>query len=205
MLLLATGLFHWQFFSMGTALGPHFLTVLLRVRRSRSASRERHRAADLVSGVRMLRWHPAGSSIALARCSTHWPFLPPWMQSVSRALPPSYVLRGNAGICLADPPFPVDAALLVRCWPGSNYCFRVCFSGRVLICTPCRRALVPKPRPRTTHKQRGKSDGPICDLKPPKHDPSPGHRRGVNHSLLSRLTVDSLQLNLYGHPGFADR
>jgi ABC-2 type transport system permease protein len=103
MLLLATSIFHLQFFSMGLPL-IGFLTVLFVFGIS----------LGIFASAMVLRLGPASEWLLWPLPALLSPFaavfyplavLPPWMQSVSRALPPSYVFEGMRAL-LADRPFP---------------------------------------------------------------------------------------------------
>jgi ABC-2 type transport system permease protein len=103
MLLLATGIFHLQFFSMGLPLIA-FLMVLFVFGIS----------LGIFASAMVLRLGPASEWLLWPLPALLSPFaavfyplavLPHWMQSVSRALPPSYVFEGMRAL-LADQPFP---------------------------------------------------------------------------------------------------
>ena len=103
MLLLATGIFHLQFFSMGLPL-IGFLTVLFVFGIS---------LGIFGSGV-VLRFGPASEWLLWPLPALLSPFaavfyplavLPQWMQGVAHALPPAYVFEGMRTL-LAGHPFP---------------------------------------------------------------------------------------------------
>jgi ABC-2 type transport system permease protein len=103
MLLLATGVFHLQFFSMGLPLFA-FLMVLFVFGIS---------LGIFASGM-VLRLGPASEWLLWPLPALLSPFaavfyplavLPQWMQWVSKALPPSYVFEGMR-MLLAGQPFP---------------------------------------------------------------------------------------------------
>ena len=103
MLLLATGVFHLQFFSMGLPLIA-FLMVLFVFGIS----------LGIFASAIVLRLGPASEWLLWPLPALLSPFaavfyplavLPHWMQWVSYALPPSYVFEGMRAL-LADQPFP---------------------------------------------------------------------------------------------------
>jgi ABC-2 type transport system permease protein len=103
MLLLATGIFHLQFFSMGLPL-LGFLTILFVFGIS---------LGIFASGI-VLRLGPASEWLLWPLPALLSPFaavfyplavLPHWMQWVARALPPAYVFEGMRAL-LAGHPFP---------------------------------------------------------------------------------------------------
>jgi len=104
MLLLATGVFHLQFFSMGLPLVA-FLTVLFVFGIS----------LGIFASAIVLRLGPASEWLLWPLPALLSPFaavfyplavLPHWMQWVSRALPPAYVFEGMRALLAADRPFP---------------------------------------------------------------------------------------------------
>jgi ABC-2 type transport system permease protein len=103
MLLLATGVFHLQFFSMGLPL-LGFLTVLFVFGIS----------LGIFASAIVLRLGPASEWLLWPLPALLSPFaavfyplavLPQWMQWVARALPPAYVFEGMRAL-LAGHPFP---------------------------------------------------------------------------------------------------
>jgi ABC-2 type transport system permease protein len=109
MLLMATGIFHLQFFSMGLPL-IGFLIVLFVFGIS----------LGIFASAIVLRLGPASEWLLWPLPALLSPFaavfyplavLPQWMQWVSRVLPPSYVFEGMRAL-LADQPFP--ALLLLQ-------------------------------------------------------------------------------------------
>ena len=103
MLLLATGIFHLQFFSMGLPL-IGFLTVLFVFGIS----------LGIFGSAVVLRFGPASEWLLWPLPALLSPFaavfyplavLPQWMQGVARALPPAYVFEGMRTL-LAGHPFP---------------------------------------------------------------------------------------------------
>ena len=103
MVLLATGVFHLEFFSLGLPLIA-FLTVLFVFGIS----------LGIFGSAIVLRFGPASEWLLWPLPALLSPFaavfyplgvLPQWMQWVSRALPPSYVFEGMRTL-LADRPFP---------------------------------------------------------------------------------------------------
>jgi ABC-2 type transport system permease protein len=103
MLLLATGVFHLQFFSMGLPL-LGFLTVLFVFGIS----------LGIFASAIVLRLGPASEWLLWPLPALLSPFaavfyplavLPQWMQWVARALPPAYVFEGMRAL-LAGRPFP---------------------------------------------------------------------------------------------------
>jgi ABC-2 type transport system permease protein len=108
MLLLATEIFHLQFFSMGLPLIA-FLTVLFVFGIS----------LGIFSSAIVLRLGPASEWLLWPLPALLSPFaavfyplavLPHWMQWVSRALPPAYVFEGMRTL-LAGRPFPATLLL----------------------------------------------------------------------------------------------
>jgi ABC-2 type transport system permease protein len=109
MLLLATGIFHLQFFSMGLPL-IGFLTVLFVFGIS----------LGIFGSAVVLRFGPASEWLLWPLPALLSPFaavfypldvLPQWMQGVAHALPPAYVFEGMRTL-LAGHPFP--AVLLLQ-------------------------------------------------------------------------------------------
>jgi ABC-2 type transport system permease protein len=109
MLLLATGIFHLQFFSMGLPLFG-FLTVLFVFGIS----------LGIFASAIVLRLGPASEWLLWPLPALLSPFaavfyplavLPQWMQWVAHALPPAYVFEGMRAL-LAGHPFP--AVLLMQ-------------------------------------------------------------------------------------------
>jgi ABC-2 type transport system permease protein len=103
MLLLATGIFHLQFFSMGLPL-IGFLTVLFVFGIS----------LGIFGSAVVLRFGPASEWLLWPLPALLSPFaavfyplavLPQWMQGVAHALPPAYVFEGMRTL-LAGHPFP---------------------------------------------------------------------------------------------------
>src|SRR5260221_10196103 len=109
MLLLATGIFHLQFFSMGLPLVA-FLTVLFVFGIS----------LGIFASAIVLRLGPASEWLLWPLPALLSPFaavfyplavLPHWMQAVSRAPPPSYVVEGMRAL-FGDRPVSRDLLLL---------------------------------------------------------------------------------------------
>jgi ABC-2 type transport system permease protein len=109
MVLLATGVFHLQFFSLGLPLAA-FLMVLFVFGIT----------LGIFGSAIVLRFGPASEWLLWPLPALLSPFaavfyplavLPPWMQAVARALPPSYVFEGMRGL-LNGLPFP--GALLLQ-------------------------------------------------------------------------------------------
>ena len=128
MLLLATGVFHLQFFSMGLPLIA-FLTVLFVFGIS----------LGIFSSAIVLRLGPASEWLLWPLPALLSPFaavfyplavLPHWMQWVSRALPPSYVFEGMRAL-LADQPFPGIMLLQASLVAGFELLLAAYFYGRV--------------------------------------------------------------------------
>jgi ABC-2 type transport system permease protein len=103
MLLLATSVFHLQFFAMGLPLIA-FLIVLFVFGIT----------LGIVASAMVLRLGPASEWLVWPLPALLSPFaavfyplavLPQWMQWVSHVLPPSYVFEGMRAL-LADRPFP---------------------------------------------------------------------------------------------------
>lgn len=103
MVLIATGVFHLQFFSMGLPLVA-FLWVLFIFGIS----------LGIFASAMVLRLGPASEWLIWPLPALLSPFaavfyplgvLPQWMQAVARALPPSYVFEGMRAL-LAAGPFP---------------------------------------------------------------------------------------------------
>jgi len=109
MLLLATGVFHLQIFSLGAALAAFFLVLFL----------FGIALGVFASGI-VLRLGPASEWLLWPLPALLSPFaavfyplstLPPWMQWVGHALPPAYVFEGMRSV-LAGQAFP--ASLLIQ-------------------------------------------------------------------------------------------
>jgi ABC-2 type transport system permease protein len=113
MLTLATGIFHLQFFTVGAPLAA-FLLVLFVFGIS----------LGIVASAIVLRLGPASEWLLWPLPALLSPFaavfyplavLPPWMQWVAHALPPSYVFEGMRGL-LAGGSFPraplIEGAIL---------------------------------------------------------------------------------------------
>jgi len=113
MLVLATGIFHLQFFTVGAPLAA-FLLVLFVFGIS----------LGIVASAIVLRLGPASEWLLWPLPALLSPFaavfyplavLPPWMQWVAHALPPSYVFEGMRGL-LAGGSFPraplIEGAIL---------------------------------------------------------------------------------------------
>ena len=109
MVLLATGVFHLQFFSLGLPLAA-FLMVLFVFGIT----------LGIFGSAIVLRFGPASEWLLWPLPALLSPFaavfyplavLPPWMQAIARALPPSYVFEGMRNL-LNGLPFP--GALLLQ-------------------------------------------------------------------------------------------
>ena len=128
MLVLATGVFHLQFFALGLPLAA-FLLVLFVFGIT----------LGIFGSAIVLRFGPASEWLLWPLPALLSPFaavfyplamLPPWMQAVAHALPPAYVFEGmrtllmagrfRAPCCCKEPRW--------RCW---NCCSRRYFYGRV--------------------------------------------------------------------------
>ena len=108
MLLLATGVFHLQLFSLGFPLAA-FLMVLFVFGIS----------LGIFGSAVVLRLGPASEWLLWPLPALLSPFaavfyplkvLPPWMQAVAHVLPPSYVFEGMRGV-LSGGPFPATLLL----------------------------------------------------------------------------------------------
>jgi ABC-2 type transport system permease protein len=109
MLLLATGVFHLQFFSVGLPLAAFLLLLFLF-----------GITLGIVGCAMVLRLGPASEWLLWPLPALLSPFaavfyplstLPHWMQVIAKTLPPSYVFEGMRGL-LAGMPFP--AGLFLR-------------------------------------------------------------------------------------------
>jgi ABC-2 type transport system permease protein len=103
MLVLATGVFHLQFFAMGLPLAAFLLLLFVF-----------GITLGIVATAIVLRFGPASEWLLWPLPAMLSPFaavfyplaiLPHWMQWVARALPPSYVFEGMRSL-LAGAPFP---------------------------------------------------------------------------------------------------
>jgi ABC-2 type transport system permease protein len=103
MLVLATGVFHLQFFAMGLPLAAFLLLLFVF-----------GITLGIVATAIVLRFGPASEWLLWPLPAMLSPFaavfyplaiLPQWMQWVARALPPSYVFEGMRSL-LAGAPFP---------------------------------------------------------------------------------------------------
>jgi ABC-2 type transport system permease protein len=128
MLLLATGIFHLQFFSMGLPL-LGFLTVLFVFGIS----------LGIFASAIVLRLGPASEWLLWPLPALLSPFaavfyplavLPQWMQWVARALPPAYVFEGMRAL-LAGRPFPAVLLLQASVVGALELLLAAYFYGRV--------------------------------------------------------------------------
>jgi ABC-2 type transport system permease protein len=128
MLLLATGIFHLQFFSMGLPL-LGFLTVLFVFGIS----------LGIFASAIVLRLGPASEWLLWPLPALLSPFaavfyplavLPQWMQWVARALPPAYVFEGMRAL-LAGRPFPGGQLLQGSLVAALELLLAAYFYGRV--------------------------------------------------------------------------
>jgi ABC-2 type transport system permease protein len=103
MLVVATGIFHLQFFSLGISLAAFILVLFVF-----------GITLGILATAIVLRFGPAAEWLLWPLPALLSPFaavfyplsiLPPWMQSTALLLPPSYVFEGMRGL-LGGSPFP---------------------------------------------------------------------------------------------------
>ena len=108
MLLLATGVFHLQFFSLGLPLAAFLLLLFVF-----------GITLGILGSAIVLRFGPASEWLLWPLPALLSPFaavfyplatLPPWMQAIARALPPAYVFEGMRGL-LGGRAFPAGMLL----------------------------------------------------------------------------------------------
>jgi ABC-2 type transport system permease protein len=128
MLLLATGLFHLQFFSLGLPL-VGFLLVLFVFGIT----------LGILGSAIVLRLGPASEWLLWPLPALLSPFaavfyplaiLPHWMQVAAHVLPPSYVFEGMRSL-IAGRPFPTAPLLLGALVASLELVLAACFYGRI--------------------------------------------------------------------------
>ena len=128
MLLLATGVFHLQFFSLGVPLAA-FLMLLFVF----------GIALGILGSAIVLRLGPASEWLLWPLPALLSPFaavfyplatLPQWMQAVAHALPPAYVFEGMRGL-LGGRPFPRNLLLEGTAVAALELLLAAYFYGRI--------------------------------------------------------------------------
>jgi ABC-2 type transport system permease protein len=128
MVLLATGVFHLQFFSLGLPLAA-FLMVLFVFGIT----------LGIFGSAIVLRFGPASEWLLWPLPALLSPFaavfyplavLPPWMQAAARALPPSYVFEGMRSL-LNGLPFPATLLLQGTAVAALELILAAYFYGRI--------------------------------------------------------------------------
>ena len=127
MLLLATGVFHLQFFSMGLPL-IGFLTVLFVFGISLGIFAKRHRAA-VRPRVRMAAVAAAGAAVALRRRLLSARRTAAVDAGGGACAAAGLCVRGHARAARRPSRFPASCCCKARWWPRSNCCWRPIFTG----------------------------------------------------------------------------